>query len=60
MDNKSSNKPDNENLNQHSENKKKEDPSVENGKKAIDTQNKIEKKSEEEKDKDADQWRNEG
>ncbi len=60
MDNQSSKKTDNENLNEKSENKKSVDTSVEDGKKAIDMQNKIENKSDEEKDKDAAQWRNEG
>jgi hypothetical protein len=60
MDNKSSIQPDNEKLTQSSQNNDSVDPSVENGKKAIDIQNKIEEKSEEDKAKDADQWRNEG
>lgn len=60
MDNKSSIQPENEKLNPGTPNKESLDPSVENGKKAIDIQNKIEEKSEEDKAKDADQWRNEG
>ncbi len=60
MDNKSSKETDNENLNQKSETGKSVDTSVEDGKKAIDIQNKIEHKSEKDKDKDAAQWRNEG
>jgi hypothetical protein len=43
-----------------SDEKKPKDPSVENGEKMIEVQKIIEQPSEEDKDEDADQWRNEG